>query len=68
MGVKIHKVNQTLRSVVADLDVSSALEIPFGAPVFFNETTYQSVSDETLFISQSYFRGDMFVFRTTSLL
>ncbi len=68
MGVKIHKVNQTLRSVAADLDVSCALEIPFGAPAFFNETTYQSVSDETLFISQSYFRGDMFVFRTTSLL
>ena len=68
MGAKIHKVNQTLRSIVADLDVSSALEIPFGAPVFFNETTYHSVSGETLFLSQSYFRGDMFVFRTSSLL
>ena len=68
MGVKIYKVNQTLRSVVADLDVSSALEIPFGAPVFFNESTYHSVSGDTLFLSQSYFRGDMFVFRTSSLL
>jgi GntR family transcriptional regulator len=68
MGVKIHKVNQALRSFVADLDVSSALEIPFGAPVFFNETTYHSVSGEPLFLSQSYFRGDTFVFRTSSLL
>lgn len=67
-GVKIYKINQTLRSVVADLDVSGALEIPFGSPVFFNEITYHSVSGETLLLSQSYFRGDMFVFRTTSLL
>ncbi len=68
MGIKIYKVNQTLRSVVADLDVSSALKIPFGSPVFFNETTYHSDSGETLLLSQSYFRGDMFVFRTSSLL
>ena len=67
-GIKIYKINQTLRSVVADLDVSGALEIPFGSPIFFNEITYHSVSDETLFLSQSYFRGDMFVFRTSSLL
>ena len=68
MGIKTHKVRQTLRSVVADLDTSSALEIPFGAPAFFNECTYHSVSEETIFLSQSYFRGDMFVLRTTSLL
>jgi GntR family transcriptional regulator len=68
MGVTVYKVNQTLRSVASDLDVSSVLEIPFGAPTFFNETTYNSVSGEALILSQSYFRGDMFVFRTTSLL
>jgi len=67
MGVKIHHVSQTLKSVVADLDTSSVLEIPFGSSLFFNESTYQSISGETLFLSQSYFRGDMFVFRTTSL-
>ena len=68
MGVKIHKVSQTLRSVAADLDISGALEIPFGAPVFFNESAYHSVSGEILFFSQNYFRGDMFVFRTSSLV
>lgn len=68
MGIKIHNVNQTLRAVAADLDTSSALKIPFGAPAFFNESTYHSVSGETLFLSQTYFRGDMFVFRTSSLL
>lgn len=68
MGIKIHKVNQTLRSVVADLDISTVLDIPFGAPVFFNESTYHSASEETLFFSQAYFRGDMFAIRTTSLL
>jgi GntR family transcriptional regulator len=68
MGIKIHKARQTLRSVAADLDISSVLDIPFGAPVFFNECTYQSISGKALFLSQSYFRGDMFVFRTTSLL
>ena len=68
MGKKIHKVSQTLRSVASDLDISSALKIPFGAPVFFNETIYNSVSGKILFFSQNYFRGDMFVFRTSSLL
>jgi GntR family transcriptional regulator len=68
MGIKIHRVSQTLRSVVADLDISGILEIPFGAPVFFNENTYPTVSGKTVFLSQSYYRGDMFVFRATSLL
>ncbi len=68
MDIKIHEVSQTLRSVVADLDISSALKIPFGAPAFFNESIYHSVSGATLFLSQTYFRGDMFVFRTSSLL
>lgn len=68
IGIKIHKVNQNLRSVVADLDISSVLEIPFGAPAFFNESTYCSVSGRILFFSQAYFRGDMFILRTTSRL
>jgi GntR family transcriptional regulator len=68
MRIKTHKVKQTLRAVVADLDTSSVLGIPFGAPAFFNECTYHLVSGETIFLSQSYFRGDMFVLRTTSLL
>lgn len=68
MKIKFHKVNQTLRSVAADLDISSALEIPFGAPAFFNETTYHPVSGKALLLSQNYFRGDMFSFKTLSLL
>ena len=28
--IKIHKLNQTLRAVVDDLDVSNSLEITFG--------------------------------------
>ena len=65
-GVKIHKVNQTIRSVAADLDISSALKIPFGAPLFFNESTYLSISGKAIFLSQMNFRGDMFVFKTSS--
>jgi DNA-binding GntR family transcriptional regulator len=65
MKIKFHKVNQTLRSIAADLDISSALEIPYGAPVFFNETTYHPASGKALLLSQNYFRGDMFVFRTS---
>jgi len=68
MGIKIHRISNTLRAFVADLDISSVLEIPFGAPIFFNENTYHTVSGTTVFLSQSYYRGDMFVFRATSLL
>ena len=68
MGIKIHRISNTLRAFVADLDISSVLEIPFGAPIFFNENTYHTVSGTTVFLSQSYYRGDMFAFRATSLL
>ncbi|MDM7919883.1 MAG: GntR family transcriptional regulator [Methanosarcina sp.] len=68
MKIKFHKVNQTLRSIAADLDISSALEIPYGSPVFFNETTYHPASGKALLLSQNCFRGDVFVFRTSSLL
>ncbi len=68
VGVKIRRVRQILRSVVSDLDISSVLGIPFGAPLFFSENTYHSASGKAMFLGQSYFRGDMFVFRTTSPL
>ncbi len=66
IGTKVHNVKQTMRSVAADLDISSVLGIPFGAPLFFNESTYHSASGKTLFLSQSYLRGDMFAILTTS--
>jgi GntR family transcriptional regulator len=68
MGCKICKIRQTLRSIVADLDISSVLEIPFGAPVLLNENKYLSESDVTVLFSQGYYRGDMFAFETTSHL
>ena len=64
-GNKIDKIRQSIRSAVADLDVSAMLEIPFGAPVFFYENTYYSLSGEALYLSQSYFRGDMCVFKAS---
>lgn len=68
MGCKIRKIQQTLRSAVADLDISSILEVPFGAPLLYNENTYFTASDKAVFLSQSYYRGDMFSFKATSHL
>ena len=68
MGIKIHTVSKILRSVVADIDISSILKIPFGSSAFFSESTHHSASGRTLFFSQAYFRGDMFAIRTTSQL
>lgn len=62
-GIKIQRADQTWRSIIADIDISRALEISFGSPVFFNESIYHSASGEALILSQMYLRGDMFVFR-----
>lgn len=64
-GSKIARIKQSIRSAVSDLDISAAMEIPFGAPVFFSENTYYSVSDKPVFFSQSYYRGDMCVFKSS---
>jgi len=67
-GYKIARIQQSIRAVVSDLDISAALEIPFGAPVFFSENNYYSVSDKPVFFSQSYYRGDMCVFSSSRRL
>ena len=64
-GIKIDIIRQSIRSVVADLDISSLLNIPFGSPLIFRENIYYSPSGEVLFFSQSYYRGDMFTFRAS---
>jgi DNA-binding GntR family transcriptional regulator len=67
-GMKIARIKQIIRSAVADLDISVALKIPFGAPVFFLENIYYSVSDKVLLCSQSYYRADMFAFKSSTQL
>jgi len=64
-GTKIDIIRQSIKSVVADLDMSTVLKIPFGSPLIFRENIYYSPSGEVLFFSQSYYRGDMFVFRAS---
>ena len=61
-GIKIDKMQQSILAAVADLDISTVLKIPFGAPAFLVENIYYSPSGEILFFSQSYLRGDKCVF------
>ena len=64
-GIKIDIIRQSIKSVVADLDISTVLKIPFGSPLLFRENIYYSPSGEVLFFSQSYYRGDMFAFKAS---
>jgi GntR family transcriptional regulator len=64
-GLKIDMIQQSIMAAIADLDISTVLKTPFGAPVFFNENIYHSPSGEVLLFSQSYFRGDMYVFNAS---
>ena len=64
-GIKIDIIRQSIKSVIADLDLSTVLKIPFGSPLIFRENIYYSPSGEVLFFSQSYYRGDMFIFKAS---
>jgi len=64
-GIKIDLIRQSVKSVVADLDILTVLKIPFGSPLLFRENIYYSPSGEVLFFSQSYYRGDMFAFKAS---
>ena len=57
--MKLTKMEQSLKASVADMDLSNALKIKFGAPLFFVENIYFNSQDRPIILTQMYYRGDM---------
>ena len=62
--VRISSVEQRVRAVVADIDISRKLDIDFGDPVFFVENVYLNEINVPVEVSCLYFRGDRYAYKT----
>lgn len=62
-GVNLSRVEQRVRTVVADLDVSKYLEINFGDPLFFVENTLFDDHKQPVEVSHLLFRGDRYLYK-----
>ncbi len=60
-GIKLSKMRQRVQAIIADIDLSRALEVDFGAPLFFVETTYFA-QDRPVEVTDMYFRADRYVY------
>jgi GntR family transcriptional regulator len=61
-GRKIDSFNQHVHASTADIDLAELLNIKFGDPIFFVETTFFSSESSPLLLSYWYFRGDRYTF------
>jgi GntR family transcriptional regulator len=62
-GVHLTRMEQRVRAVGADLDLSAVLEIPFGSPLFYVETIYLGDGAGKAAVTHMYYRGDRYVYR-----
>jgi GntR family transcriptional regulator len=63
--IRVTSLRQTLKTVISDLDLSTVLNIRFGAPLFFIENVYISTENKPVMLTQSYYRGDMCSYKAT---
>ena len=63
--IHLSKVDQRVEATVADMDLSSALNINFGDPLFFVENVYYSADGNPVEVTHMYFRGDKYVYDAT---
>jgi GntR family transcriptional regulator len=62
-GVKLSKSEQRVEATTANMDLSSILDVNFGAPLFFVENIYYSKEKKPVAITQVYYRGDKTSFK-----
>lgn len=62
--IRLLKMKQRVVSTVADMDLSTVLDINFGDPLFFVENIYYS-TDGPAEVTHMYYRGDKYVYDAT---
>lgn len=64
-AVRLTHIEQRVQAVTADLDLSSILDIEFGAPVFFAENIYFAEDKRPVQVTHMYYRGDRYIYKAT---
>ena len=67
-GTQLAKIEQNVEATIANMDVASILEVPFGAPLFFIENIYYTSKPVPVSVSQMYFRGDRYIYKSDIML
>lgn len=66
--MKLTFLKQRIETVVADIDLSNALQIRFGLPLFFTENLYLTAGQKPAILTQNYYRGDKCFYKTLTEL
>jgi GntR family transcriptional regulator len=65
---KLTNLRQKIESVVADIDLSTVLQVRFGLPLFFTENLYMTKGEKPAILTQNYYRGDKCFYKTSTNL
>jgi DNA-binding GntR family transcriptional regulator len=65
---KLTNLRQRIESVVADIDLSTVLQVRFGLPLFFTENLYMTAGEKPAILTQNYYRGDKCFYKTSTNL
>jgi GntR family transcriptional regulator len=63
--ISLSKMEQRVKAMVADMDLSGVLTINFGDPLFFVENVYYSTDGNPIEVTHMYYRGDKYVYDAT---
>jgi GntR family transcriptional regulator len=63
--LRLSKMEQRVYAVMADMDVSALLGIPYADPLLFVETLYFSPEERVEEVTHMYFRADRYAFKAT---
>ncbi|MFC1824133.1 GntR family transcriptional regulator [Thermodesulfobacteriota bacterium] len=64
-GVEVGKIDQTIEATIADIELSSILDVKFGDPLFFGENIYYDKRHSPLEVTHMYYRGDRYTYEAT---
>jgi GntR family transcriptional regulator len=64
-GLKLTRMEETIKASIADIDLSKALDAGFGSPLFFIENIFFDSKNRPATLTHIYYRGDMCSYRAT---
>ncbi len=64
-GIRLERLDQNVKAVVADMELSEILEVDYGAPLFYVENDYFADRETPIVITHMYYRGDSYVYKAS---
>lgn len=62
-GLKMARMEESIRAAISDIDLSAVLKTDFGSPLFFIENVFFDRKNRPATLTQIYYRGDMCSYR-----